>query len=138
MRYLLDTNVCIHAIKRPRGKVAMKIRSTPKADIAISAVTAAELLAGANRQKSSDQQRQACAQIVGMFSWVPFDRADAVTFGQLGAILLDQGQMIGSLDLQIAATAINQSLVVVTHNVGEFSRLPNLLMEDWQAQLGEI
>jgi tRNA(fMet)-specific endonuclease VapC len=137
MKYLLDTNVCVVAIRRPRGKLAMRVRQTPHTEMAISAVTAAELLAGALRKKSTAHQTDACKKLVQLFRWLPFDVADAQTFGRTGALLMDQGHTIGGMDLQIAATALNRNLIVVTHNVKEFSRVPSLLIEDWQAEVGE-
>lgn len=136
MKYLLDTNVCVEVIRDPRGKLAGKVLATPKAEIGISVVTAGELLAGSNRKKSLPRQSALCAQLVGLFQWIPFGVEEARVFGRIGAGLMDIGKNIGNLDLQIAATALQRSLIVVTHNVQEFSRVPSLDIEDWQAQVG--
>ena len=47
--------------------------------------------------------------------------------------LSSTGNLIGPYDLQIAAAAIERGLILVTHNVAEFSRVPNLKMEDWES-----
>jgi tRNA(fMet)-specific endonuclease VapC len=64
-------------------------------------------------------------------SVLPYDRA-AEHFGQFRTLLESAGASIGPYDLQIASIAMARGLVVVTHNVNEFSRVPGLVIEDWQ------
>jgi tRNA(fMet)-specific endonuclease VapC len=42
------------------------------------------------------------------------------------------GTPIGPYDLLIAAIALANGLVLVTHNTAEFSRVSGLMFEDWQ------
>ena len=71
--------------------------------------------------------------LVVAFNSHPFDEAAAEAFGQLRALLESKGMQIGPYDLQIAAIALANRLTLVTHNVDEFRRVPDLSLEDWQA-----
>jgi len=63
---------------------------------------------------------------------LPFDDSAAEEYGKLRAHLATVGTPIGPNDLMIAAIALAHRLIVVTHNTVEFSRVPGLLVEDWQ------
>ena len=66
---------------------------------------------------------------------LPFDDDAAEHFGDIRATLARQGKPIGPYDLQIAAIARAHGLIVVTHNTREFTRVPGLMLEDWQIEL---
>ncbi|MRT32681.1 type II toxin-antitoxin system VapC family toxin, partial [Xylella fastidiosa subsp. multiplex] len=66
------------------------------------------------------------------FSTMPFDEAAAEEYGRLRAHLSATGQLIGPNDMMIAAIALANRLILVTHNTAEFSRVPGLVLEDWQ------
>lgn len=55
-----------------------------------------------------------------------------VIFGEIRAQLARQGQLIGPYDLLIAAMALANGCVLVTHNTAEFFRIPDLPLEDWE------
>ena len=65
------------------------------------------------------------------FTILPFNSDDAIIAGQLRNYLERKGTPIGPYDLQIAAQGLSRGLTVITHNIGEFSRVPNLNCEDW-------
>jgi len=67
------------------------------------------------------------------FASLPFDDAAAVIYGRIRAQLATAGALIGPYDLQIAAIALANNLTVVTRNTQEFSRVPGLVIEDWEA-----
>ncbi len=56
----------------------------------------------------------------------------ALICGQIQAELQKLGTPIGSYDLQIAAIALANNLILVTHNTREFERVEGLKLEDWQ------
>ena len=62
-----------------------------------------------------------------------FDRRAAKIAGRIRAELADCGRTIGAYDTLIAAVAIANDLVLVTHNLREFERVDGLRLEDWQA-----
>jgi hypothetical protein len=66
-------------------------------------------------------------------SW-HFDGAATEICSQIRAQLADLGTPIGGYDVQIAATALGNNLILVTHNVDEFSRVERLQIEDWEAE----
>lgn len=64
---------------------------------------------------------------------LPFDLECAASYGILRGILEHRGQLIGQMDMLIAAHALTLPATLVTHNVREFSRVPGLSIEDWTA-----
>ena len=71
-------------------------------------------------------------QFFGQLISLPFDDAAAETFGKVRAHLFAAGTPIGPNDMQVAAIALANNLILVTHNTGEFSRVPGLQIEDWE------
>jgi tRNA(fMet)-specific endonuclease VapC len=65
---------------------------------------------------------------------LPFDDQSAVVFGEIRTQLAAKGTPIGAYDLQIAAIALANNLILVTHNTKEFSRIPQLQLEDWEME----
>jgi tRNA(fMet)-specific endonuclease VapC len=61
-----------------------------------------------------------------------FDDRIADASADIRARLAASGNMIGPYDLQLAATAREHGLILVTHNVSEFSRVVGLKLEDWE------
>ena len=66
------------------------------------------------------------------FQSLPFDDDAALIFGEVRAQLARIGRPIGPYDLQIAAIVLQHKLTLVTHNMAEFSRVPDLSCEDWE------
>ena len=130
--YLLDTNACIRILNDSSPRLVDRLRDTNPDDIRLSAVTRAELLFGAhNSTRIAGNLRLLDAFFKTLFS-LPFDDACADRYGVLRAELAATGQLIGPNDLFIASTALAHNLVLVTHNVREFSRVPGLRLEDWE------
>jgi tRNA(fMet)-specific endonuclease VapC len=67
-----------------------------------------------------------------MYASVPFDDRAAEVYGPIRVDLAARGQLIGPHDLMIAAIALTNGLTLVTHNTVEFSRVPGLMIDDWQ------
>lgn len=132
MRYLLDTNVCIHYLNQSNLLLKQKFAAVQDQDKVVCSIVRAELFYGAYKS----QRRQAnLASLNSFLTYLPslaFDDASAEIYGQARAELAQRGSPIGHHDLQIAAIALANHLTVITHNVSEFSRVPNLLWEDWE------
>ncbi len=127
-RYLLDTNVVSYALlgdHRVRGR----IDSHAKRGIVVSAVTIAELAYGSLKHPHPDRHRQAWEAFVAMFEVLTFDEGAARAHARARYAL--RTAPIGERDLLIAAIALPRKLIVVTHNVREFRRVPGLRVEDW-------
>ena len=94
----------------------------------------AELYYGAYKSSRCNENLALLTQFFGAFVTVPFDRIAEEIYGQIRAELTRQGNPGGPNDLLIGATALAHKLVLVTHNVREFRRLPNLQIEDWEEE----
>ena len=129
--YLLDTNVCIYFMKDQFPQLTNKFLSLDPSDLLISAITVFELEYGAEKSKWGDQTRQKLAMFLAPFNILPFSTEDAVSAGRIRGYLEKRGMIIGPYDIQIAAQSLSRGLTLVTHNTKEFSRVPNLRLEDW-------
>lgn len=132
MRYMLDTNICIYAIKHRPPEVIAALRQHEADGLGISAITAAELFFGAARSGSA-RNLTALAQFLEPLEIADFDRSAAAAYGPLRAALESAGTPIGPLDTQIAAHALALEVTLVSHNTREFSRVPGLKLDDWVA-----
>ena len=131
MKYLLDTNICVYAINNRHPKLTNKLLTILPNEIAVSSITVGELEYGAAKSKWGDRTRQTLYAFLSNYTILPFDSADAICFGNLRAALALTGTPIGAYDVMIAAQGLTKGLTVVTHNTGEFSRVPKLGLEDW-------
>ena len=131
MKFMLDTNICIYIIKRQPGSVLGRVESHPVGDIGISVITLAELEYGVSKSSKPARNRDALEQFVSSLEVAPFDRQATVAYGKIRALLEKKGDLIGSMDLLIAAHAVTLGIRLVTNNVREFKRVPGLRVENW-------
>ena len=129
--YLLDTNMCIFAIKRRPPHVLEIIREKSKNGIYISSLTIAELEYGVENSKQIENNRIALLKFISLFNVISFDDTDAIQYGKLKAKLKKEGRIIGPIDLLLAAQALSKDLIFITNNVDEFIRVEGLKIEDW-------
>ena len=129
--YLLDTNICIYFMKNSYPSLTQKLLSLNPSELAISSVTVYELEYGAAKSHWGENTRHKLAMFLSPFTILPFDANDAVTAGTIRAYLEQNGTPIGPYDIQIAAQGVSKGLTIITHNIGEFNRVPNLKTEDW-------
>jgi len=129
--YLLDSNVVISILRGRPEHLVRKVASYPTEQVAIPSLVAHELYYGAF--KSQYSSRGVAGVDALPFRVVPFEQADARESGRVRAGLAKSGHSIGPIDVLIAGQALARGLVMVTHNLGEFSRVPGLKLEDWQA-----
>ena len=131
MMYLLDTNICIYAINGRHPSLTKNLLTIPPDEIAVSSITVGELEYGAAKSHWGDRTRQTMYAFLSNFTVIPFDNEDAACFGNLRAALAQSGTPIGAYDVMIAAQGLTKGLTVVTHNTGEFLRVPGLKLADW-------
>jgi len=129
--YLLDTNAVIAALKGHRPLLS-RIKAVAPQDVAISSVVAHELYYGAFRSSRVEENLSRVDSL--RFRIVEFDRDDARCAGEIRAGLARDGVPIGPYDVLIAGQALSRSLVLVTRNGREFSRVAGLKLEDWEGQ----
>jgi len=132
MAYLLDTNACIQAINDGNSSVSKRILSTPASDIFMCTIVYFELAYGAYKSQRIEQNLAIVDRFFSQFVLLPLDRNSARIAGHIRANLEAKGTPIGSNDLLIAAIALAYNLVLVTHNIREFSRIKDLQYEDWE------
>jgi tRNA(fMet)-specific endonuclease VapC len=131
MKYMLDTNICIYLIKQKPVAVLERFRQTDISEISISSITLSELFYGVSKSSKPEQNLMALTQFAAPLEIMPFGGEAAHYYGDLRAHLEIQGTPIGSLDMLIAAHAISLSSTLITNNVKEFNRIPNLKIENW-------
>jgi len=132
MRYLLDTNVCIRYITGRSEKVKQHIYNTPCQEISVCSVVKSELYYGAMKSQKPEFNLHQQNLFLNQFNSFDFDDKAAKIFGEIRCQLEKQGMPIGAYDTQIAAIALANKLILVTHNTREFSRIPQLTIEDWE------
>lgn len=127
---MLDTNLCIRVIRdRPRG--LQERFNEAAAGLCVSMVTMAELLYGAEKSARPAEGRRQAMDFTGRIEVLDFDADAAAHGGEIRATLERQGQIIGPYDLMIAGHARSRGLLVVTGNLGGFTRVDGLRCEDW-------
>ena len=134
MSYLLDANVCIELLRGSSPTIATKLAKLNPQDVAVCSVVKAELFFGAHRNANPEQALATVKAFLDNFQSLPFDDDAAEIYGELRAFITNNGNLIGPNDLLIAAIALAHNVTLVTHNTREFSRVPHLDIEDWQAQ----
>ena len=128
---LLDTNICVFLMKNKYPAATQKLLNSDPSEIAISSITLFELEYGAAKSQWPEKNRNNVKLFLAPFTIIPFDSNDAIAAGEIRQILEKAGTPIGPYDVQIAAQALARGYTVVTHNTGEFSRVPNLQFSDW-------
>jgi tRNA(fMet)-specific endonuclease VapC len=103
----------------------------PSGTVALCSVVKAELYYGAYKSQQRTQTLARLERFIRNFHSYTFDDAAADVYGRIRADLAAQGTPIGPNDLMIAATALANNLIVVTHNTREFARVAGLSLEDW-------
>lgn len=94
----------------------------------------ADLYFGAFLRTKRDVNPEMISDFLDRIPSLPLDSTAARPYGRIGAGLHNGGRMIGANDPLIAATALAHDVTLVTHNVREFSRVPGLRIEDWEAE----
>ena len=131
MRYMLDTNICIYAIKHKPERVLLRLQEHDPSEICISSVTYAELVRGVEKSQAIERNRVSLALLLANIEIMNFDALAAESYGKIRADLERAGKPIGPLDMMIAGHAKALGYVVVTNNTKEFERVEGLKFENW-------
>lgn len=130
MKFLLDTDTCIYALKHERT-VLERLLAHSRADIAVSVITEAELRTGAAKSRAAAKTIRLVENFLRPLTIIEFASSDAATYAQVRAKLERAGTPIGPLDTLIAAQAVARKLTLVSNNEKEFGRVPGLNIENW-------
>ncbi|MDR0284413.1 MAG: type II toxin-antitoxin system VapC family toxin [Propionibacteriaceae bacterium] len=131
MTYFLDTNVCITLLKGSPA-VARELLAHAISEIGLPAIVASELLVGAAKSARAPDNLTAVRAFLRPLTVAPFDYECAERYATVRAGLERAGTTIGPHDLLIAATVLTANGTLVTHNLREFSRVPDLRVVDWE------
>ena len=134
MKYMLDTNICIYAMKNKPKTVAQAMHKNLSQGFCISTITLAELLHGVEKSVNVEKNKITLESFLDIVDIFLFDTKAAEEYGKICAYLQRQGTPIGIMDMLIAAHALSQNLTLVTNNVREFERVPNLQIENWSEE----
>jgi tRNA(fMet)-specific endonuclease VapC len=132
MKFLLDTDICIYALKQHRV-VLSHLLSQSRSEVAISVITEAELRTGAAKSEARTKTWRLIENFLRPIDIVEFTSDDAVAYAGVRAKLERSGTPIGLLDTLIAAQAVARKLVLVSNNEREFGRVAGLHIENWTA-----
>tara|TARA_R110001606_G_scaffold1937_17_gene7946 strand:- start:15882 stop:16295 length:414 start_codon:yes stop_codon:yes gene_type:complete len=132
---MLDTNICIFTIKNKPSTVRETFRQCQD-QLCISSVTFMELMYGTERSARPRENLAVVEGFAARLTVLDYDPGAAMHTGQLRAELARAGTPIGPYDQMIAGHARSLGLILVTHNTGEFERVPGLRIEDWLSQPG--
>jgi tRNA(fMet)-specific endonuclease VapC len=130
LRYLLDTNIVIDVLKRRPVEVLSAFNANAHR-MAISAITLAELMHGAEKSSKVAENLLVVEDFCSRLQVLPYTARAAQHYGAIRAVLEKTGKPIGVNDLHIAAHARSEGLVVVTNNTAEFARVPGLEIQNW-------
>jgi tRNA(fMet)-specific endonuclease VapC len=126
-KYLLDTCTCIALIKGKHG-VAEHVREVGVDECKISDITLAELYFGACKSERTEHFEDVVT-VMNLFEQYPITHLRK--YGEIRWMLEKRGKKIGDMDMFIAATALEEDLIVVTGNVKHFSHIDGLKIENW-------
>lgn len=130
MKFLLDTDTCIYALKQQRS-VLDRLLSTQREDIVVSVITEAELRTGAAKSSSPVRTLRLVENFLRPLTLAEFTSDDAIAYAQVRAKLERAGTPIGPLDTLIASQAVARRLTLVSNNEREFRRVAGLAIENW-------
>ena len=130
VRYLLDSDTCIFAMKR-RSPALLRRLDQRAAASAISVVAYGELAFGEVMSARRDEAAAHLEALLETLQVLPLPLDAARRYAEIRAELQRTGQLIGANDLWLAAHALAGDLILVTNNEREFRRVPGLRVENW-------
>ena len=138
MRYMLDTNMVVYTMKSQKYRnydLAKKVEEhILKRDLCISAITFSELQYGIYKSQNIEKNRIALLKFLSSIDILSYKNECGIEYGKIRSFLEKSGTPIGPNDCLISAHALAENCILVTHNVREFRRVPNLMFEDWLDQ----
>jgi len=133
MKYMLDTNVCIDYMRGTDQGIKNRLLACKEDELCISSITLSELLYGVNRSSNPVKNRNALYKLLVKIEVIDYGTEASEFYGIIRNELVRRGMVIGALDMLIAAHAMSNKLVLITHNTAEFGRISGLEIEDWHA-----
>ncbi len=129
--YLLDTDTASYLIRGGHPRLDARIAAVPMDEVCVSAVTRAELLYGVQLRPGAERLARLVGAFLSRVRALAWDESAADRFASVAAALHRAGQPIGPFDTMIAAHALALGASLITNNVGHFSRVAGLSVENW-------
>lgn len=130
-RMMLDTNICIYIIKNRPESVKERFKEFEIGELCISSITVSELMYGVYKSEYVEKNLIAIENFLMPFDIVNYDYESSIEYGKIRSDLERKGQVIGGMDMQIAAHAKALNMVLVTNNSKEFKRVHSLVIDNW-------
>ncbi len=134
MKYMLDTSICIYAIKRRSEAVIKRFLEHDPDEMCISVITYAELMHGVEKSQAKERNRIAMTLFLSPITILDFSSNAAEEYGRVRAELEKKAASIGPMDMLIAGHARAEGVTLVTNNTREFYRVENLDVENWASE----
>ena len=131
IKAMLDTNICIYLIKNRPPEVRERLRRYMTGELGISSIVVSELMYGVQKSSQPEKNMVALTAFLLPLEILPFDEIAARHYGKVRAELERKGTPIGGMDMLIAGHALAMGCTLITHNIREFSRIPELKVESW-------
>jgi tRNA(fMet)-specific endonuclease VapC len=128
---MLDTDICSYIIREKPIKVFERFETLEMDQLCISVVTYAELIYGVEHSSSKKINRSIVDDFANHLNIIAWDKSAAEHYGKIRAFLQAGGNIIGAMDMMIAAHAVSQRMILVTNNEKHFKRVPKLNVENW-------
>src|SRR5215207_6438952 len=125
MNYLIDTDWIVDYLKGKQPTVQL-LDSLAHSGIAISLISYGEIYEGIYFGRDRARHEIGLAGLLQIVGVLPLNQQIVEDFARIRGTLRAQGQLIGDLDLLIAATALHHDLILVTRNLNHFRRISNL------------
>jgi tRNA(fMet)-specific endonuclease VapC len=134
MSWLLDTNAWIDYLKNPASAVRAQLVERKPEEISTCSIVRAELLHGARKYGAHERRLAIVRETLAPYRSLPFDDAAAEHYASIRNELEQRGERIGPHDLMIAAICVTHKVTLVTANTGEFRRVADLNISNWQTE----
>ena len=132
IRYLADTNILGYFARSAQVSLQQRmLKAMQEQEVAISVITRAETQYGLGLLNANDKRRNTIGSLLQEYPVLPWTADAADRYGEIASHLQQVGRAIGIMDTQIAAHALAENLILVTHNTRHFERVPGLKIEDW-------
>ena len=131
MMFLIDTNICIYIMNDHPPEVIQKFREIGVGNICISSITVSVLQYGAYKSKHIKKNIKRLEEFLSPFEILAYDETASNYYGKIRSHLEKQDNVIGPLDMLIAAHALSENLTLITNNEKEFKRIRLLKVENW-------
>ena len=129
--YFIDSNTYIYFDKNASQTLTARLLSVSPDNLMIPSMVAAELRYGVEKSIKREYNLERLEKFLALYEIATFDVGSSKCYAIIRADLERRGLIIGANDMIIAATVLSRGGTLITRNTREFSRIPNLIIENW-------